>query len=264
MRKAFDRKALREALLMPESKFADRYGLTTVRVPQRKPADFYLFGDNGASKRDGALFVAHLDTVARKRTCAFSETAAGLICHSTALDDRLGAYIGLHLLPALGIATDILLTTGEETGESTAAFFETAGRYGHIIEFDRGGTDAVLYQYETPAMRDLLETAGWDVGLGSFSDVSYLEHLETVAFNVAAGYRDYHGPRAHAWLEDTFASVAKYLDLHALIDGEHLPHFPHKAEILDGCRCIGSSMCRWCSDWPSTDKEYARWLAENA
>ena len=52
--------------------------------------------------------------------------------HSGALDDRLGAYIILDLLPKLGINVDVLLTVGEEQGRSTANFFAPLGDPRHF------------------------------------------------------------------------------------------------------------------------------------
>jgi hypothetical protein len=52
------------------------------------------------------------------------------------------------------------------------------------------------------------------VGVGSYSDICALDHLGCAAFNWGVGYRDYHSARAHAWLEDTFRMVARFVKFH--------------------------------------------------
>lgn len=221
----FDRDAMQRVCTMPETAFGSMYeGMTRHTVKQPAPDDFYFYRDHGSN----ILAVAHLDTVgaAHQRDCHFLNTADGEVVYSRALDDRLGAYIILELLPALGIQHDILLTVGEESGRSTAAGFrEPRGKeYDWIIEFDRGGTDVVMYQYDDDLTRERVRRSGARVGEGSFSDIAYLEHLGVKAFNWGVGYRDYHGPRAHAFLDDTFSMVAKYLTFYDQNKGTFLPH----------------------------------------
>lgn len=221
---AFDRDALRRICEMPEDDFASAYGMTRVEVAQDAPADFYCYRDNGSN----VLAVAHLDTVglADERACHFLDTEGGPVVYSRALDDRLGAYIILDLLPKLGIKHDILLTVGEEQGMSTASFFEPPEHkdYDWMIEFDRGGTDVVMYDYEDEDTYALVRDAGARVGQGSFSDICYLEHLGIKGFNWGVGYQDYHGPRAHAYLDDTLSMVTKYLTFHEANATAYMPH----------------------------------------
>lgn len=219
---AFDREALRRICQMPERKFIKAFDLERVEVAQRAPANWYGFRDNGSD----ILAVAHLDTVVypHQRLCNFIDTAGGEIVYSGALDDRLGAYINLDLLPKLGVNADILVTTGEESGMSTASFFEPRKEYKWIIEFDRGGTDVVLYEYEDDDTRDLVEMTGARVGQGSFSDISYMEHVGVKAFNWGTGYDDYHSVRSHAYLDDTFKMVDHFLDFHDFCKDFDLPH----------------------------------------
>jgi hypothetical protein len=189
------------------------------------PDRFYWYQDNGSD----ILAVAHLDTVQDDRTCQVIDTAAGLLAVSGGLDDRLGVYVILDLLPKLGLTFDILLTTDEERGMTTATEFNEDFRdggkqYNHIIEFDRGGTDVVMYDYETPEYAAMVEDAGAQVGIGIYSDICELEDLGCAAFNWGVGYEEYHSPKSHAWLNDTFRMVGRYLNFHRLYGMEHLPH----------------------------------------
>ena len=223
---AFSRKALRRICEADEHSFGKTYGMERYSVPEQPaPDNFYFYKDNGSN----ILAVAHLDTVghADDRICRFVTTEGGLVVFSRALDDRLGAYIILDLLPKLGLNYDILLTVGEESGRSTAAYFDQPDgkQYDYMIEFDRGGTDVVMYQYDDTEVRDLVKACGARVGDGSFSDISYLGHLGIKGFNWGVGYQDYHGPRAHAFLDDTFMMVAKYLKFAEQNDGVAMPHY---------------------------------------
>jgi hypothetical protein len=221
----FDRGALARICSMREDRFEAAFDFDRYEVAQPVPDDFFLFRDNGGS----VLAVAHLDTVAYgdERAARFVKTEGGEVVFSRALDDRLGAYIILDMLPKLGINVDILLTVGEESGRSTAAFFDMpAGKnYDWMIEFDRGGTDVVMYQYEDSKTIGLVKECGARVGDGIFSDISYLDHLEIKGFNWGVGYQDYHGPRAHAFLDDTFRMVDYFQVFYALNVGTRLPHY---------------------------------------
>lgn len=223
---AFDRDALRRVCEMPERAFAKKYGMHTTRVPQPAPDNFHFYRDNGSD----VLAVAHLDTVGlpHQRACQFLDTEGGPVVYSRALDDRLGAYVILELLPALGLTHDILLTVGEENGRSTAAFFDPPKDYNWMIEFDRGGTDVVMYQYEDDDTYALVRGSGALVGQGIFSDICYLEHLGVKGFNWGVGYRDYHSARSHAYLDDTFSMVRKYLRFHEANADTSLPHTPKR------------------------------------
>ena len=131
--------------------YAERYDLQ----PNHRTGGprFYYHQDNGSE----ILAVAHLDNVQEVRKTAVTMTGAAVLSSALGgLDDRLGAYVILELLPALGMQFDILLTTDEETCQSTAEMFTPTKQYDWMIEFDRGGSDVVLYDYETPELVKLV------------------------------------------------------------------------------------------------------------
>lgn len=224
---AFDPAALARVCVLPEDDFAEAFAMKTVQVSRHadgweRPGDFYHFRDNGSS----ILAVAHLDTVVspRKRTAHFTNTEDGPVVFSGALDDRLGAYIVLEMLPRLGITYDVLLTTGEEYGQSTAEFFTPDKEYNWMIEFDRGGTDVVMYQYDDADTRAAVRASGARPANGIFSDISYMDHLGVKGFNWGVGYQDYHSTRSHAFLNDTFMMVNHYLKFHEMFADVIMPH----------------------------------------
>ncbi|HXC77362.1 MAG TPA: hypothetical protein VNU19_09945 [Candidatus Acidoferrum sp.] len=190
------------------SAYATRYPLKERSLGgSRYRNRFYYHKDNGSQ----ILAVAHLDHIWPNAGCHVIHTAGGLLALSGALDDRLGVYVILELLPKLDIGCDWLLTTDEEVGLTTAADFRTDKQYNWMISFDRGGRDVVMYQYDTPELRQRVMSAGGTPGEGSFGDISSLSHLNCAGLNWGVGFYEYHGPRSHAWLNDTFALVAQFV-----------------------------------------------------
>lgn len=222
-----------------------------VEVPTRQtawygetPEGFFYYKDNGAS----ILAVAHLDSVQTDNSCTVVDTGAGPLALSGVLDDRLGVYVILELLPKLGIEVDWLLTTNEEMGASTAAnFYPEHKKYNWMIEFDRMGTDVVMYQYETQELEDLVRRAGAEVRSGSYSDIADLDQLGCAGFNWGVGYHDYHTMRGLAWLEDTFKMVARFMRFYAANAATHLPYdrMASKYDIIDPCPECTSQLDRW-------------------
>lgn len=260
VRRAFSQQKLKQICEMHEDDFADMYDLDTYIVSDRETDNFYLYKDNGAN----IIAVAHLDTVIAhaRRMASFANTASGPIVHSGALDDRLGAYTILELLPKLGIQYDILLTTGEESGRSTAQHFKTNKEYQWMIEFDRGGTDVVMYQYDDAETRDLVKACGAKPSDGIFSDISYMEHLEIKGFNWGVGYRDYHGPRGHAYLEDYWMMIGHYLKFHDANQDIYLPHEPSPYGRYGGYGMGGGSgraAGAWIDGWKSESSDMPWW-----
>lgn len=243
IRKAYSQDQLARICMLDERDFGREFGMETMQVQQKwtsrykladdYPAeDYYHFRDNGSR----VLAVAHLDTVVRpagRRPYIFN-TDRGPFIRSGALDDRLGAYVILDLLPKVGITCDWLLTVGEESCASTAYDFAPPKDYDWAIEFDRGGTDVVMYQYEDMESSWAVEAAGAEMGQGSFSDIAALEHLGVKAFNWGVGYRgNYHSEKGYAYLNDTFAMVAKYMRFHAQNAGSRMEHKPGHRNDFD-------------------------------
>ena len=180
----------------------------------------YIYKDNGTK----ILGVAHLDSVATYTHCEHLKLPHRELIFSPTLDDRLGAFLLLDHLPKLGIKFDILLTTDEEIGRSTADNFETTKKYNWIFQFDRAGNDVVMYDYETPELKKTLTKLGWKVGSGSFTDISSLEHLGCKGFNFGVCYDNYHSYDAYASLSDLYKNVDKFKTFYNKFKDAHLPH----------------------------------------
>lgn len=182
----------------------------------------HIFVDNGAD----ILAVAHLDTVNDSKHFIRVE---GLGEHqwtvfSTRCDDRLGAYLLIDVLPQFGLHYDILFCDDEEKGKSSARNFVTEKQYKWVFEIDRRMDDVVTYGYSSTDWDNHLKKY-FDVGRGSVSDISYLEHLGCKAFNVGAGYENEHdGTFACFHPIITASQAGKLVQFYYDNRFEHFPH----------------------------------------
>lgn len=205
----------------------------------------HVFIDRGGS----ILAVAHLDTVQKGEGFQYNRKAVA----SPRLDDRLGVYVILDLLPKLGVVCDVLLTENEEIGRSTARDFVADKEYNWIFEFDRGGTDAVMYDYENDHMIGLLETAGFVVGWGSYTDICDLEHLGVKGINFPVAYYNYHSVAAYTKIRELEDSVSKFLSFY---DAHKDTRFPHT--VVE--KRVRYNYDRWGdTDWWKQNGKYDRW-----
>jgi hypothetical protein len=175
------------------------------------------FKDNGAD----ILAVAHLDSVEGPEHFKVVHLSHRSLLFSPVLDDRLGVYLITDLLPKLGVECDVLLTEGEEVGKSTAEHFETEKKYNWMFQFDRGGYDVVLYQYENDEICTSLIQCGFEIGFGAFSDISYLGHLGCRGINFGVCYNDYHSLDAWADLTRLSSQLERFIFYYTLNKERH-------------------------------------------
>jgi hypothetical protein len=167
------------------------------------------------------LMVAHVDTVLEPRKEA--EIFADRLFHN-AIDNRLGVYLGLAVLPAMGLNVDLLLTRGEEDGASSAAMIRPQKQYRWMFSFDRRGDDVVCYQYECASLAMALGLAGFTVSDGSYSCIAELEHLGCCGMNFACGMFNYHSDDAYCDLAMLEGQLRRFTAFYNLYAGLHLPH----------------------------------------
>lgn len=209
----FDVNRLMRRCNMPTDNY---WGMGT--VGQDKYGNRHVFIDRGGK----ILAVGHLDSVQKGTSFAYSRTKRRV--YSPRLDDRLGVYVILDLLPKFGVVCDVLLTENEEMGASTAADFVATKEYNWIFEFDRGGTDVVMYSYEDAASRKLLNNAGFKVGYGSYSDISVMQDLGVKGFNFGVAYYDYHSANAYCKIDELELNIYRFLDFYDTNKDVKMPH----------------------------------------
>ena len=168
------------------------------------------FKSNGST----VLAVAHMDTVQSKSYFGMIKIVNDSVIYSPKLDDRVGVYTVLDMLPSLGIKTDILLTTDEEKCQSSARLFNTGKQYNWLVEFDRRGEDIVTYGMTSRVFEDELEACKFKIGMGSYSDICDLTHLGVCAMNVGVGYEDAHNLNARMSVGAYVRNLKRFLSFY--------------------------------------------------
>lgn len=206
----------------------------------RTKRGIHVFQDNGSQ----VLAVAHLDTV--QKTNHFFQDDKDTVCCGQ-LDDRLGVFLLLDVLPAMGIEYDLLLTEGEESGMTTAVNFKPPKEYNWMFSFDRCGDDVVLYQYETDDLLTKLEKAGFLTGIGSYSDISDMGHLKCAGFNFGCGYHNCHSENAWFSIQECLSQVNLF---RAFWEKYHDTRFRHSKRM---------ERRRWPWSWKSSYESTTNW-----
>lgn len=172
-----------------------------------------LFLDTGSD----VLGVVHADTVLPPRPPRrHPDPDQPHVLLAPGLDDRLGLFLLTQVLPSQGMLPDILVTTGEEEHASSAAQWRPPAhkRYRWMFSFDRVGTIATVYRFGEGAEGQRLEgavrAAGVQTGPGSFSDITFLDHLGCRGVNWGTGYYLPHEEGSFADLGETARMVATF------------------------------------------------------
>lgn len=224
---------LRQYCTAPEEWFHDLPGAQVTHFGTDKRPEHYTFIDN----KSDILFVAHLDkaygSLAREIFAFYEAKNGEHIIHNGNLDDRIGAFIGHYLLPTqFGIKFDVLFTTNEESGGSTASDFqkdwltlpaEQRKKYKWGVEFDRHGIEPVMYQFEDAQLKDRIEKH-IKTTQGSFSDIACLDQMGCKFINWSTGYYSEHTPRHYAVLEHTITVVEAFVNFYEEFKDTHMPH----------------------------------------
>lgn len=168
------------------------------------------------------LAVSHLDTVIDDRSWFIDN---GRKVFSPMIDNRLGTYILLDLLPEMGIRNyDILLTDREEEGLSTSQFFSSTKKYNWIFSFDRRGTDVVMYQYENILSEERLNSCGFSLGVGSFSDISFMDFMGVVGFNFGNGCSQEHSYKCNVVVSELLLQIKRFSNFYKRYSSVSMPH----------------------------------------
>jgi hypothetical protein len=177
----------------------------------------------GKGINKNVLLCAHLDTVGMAVPVFKGRTVQAI-----SNDCRLGAYVCCKLAREFGCS--LLLTDNEECGRSTGASFVPDKQYNWVMSFDRKGEgdEAVNYQYGDEYWDAVIETFGWKVKSGAFSDISSLEHLGCKAVNASMGAEGFHTLKCTANLDHTQRSVNNFERM--LAEVAHI-HFEHEKVV---------------------------------
>jgi len=216
----------------------------------------HVYVDNGSP----ILLVAHVDTVQTPRLNQDQCTGAGF-------DDRLGVCLAHKLVKEYPAIFDLLLTDFEESGGSTAAFFNPTHEYNLVVELDREGGDYVDYGLASDELHDLLASYGFTKGRGSYTDICSMPQVECCKINVGIGTFNSHGKKSGYDKAVADLQIARLL---SFIRDHHDTRFigAHDLDdtgylLIDGVAyyddwCPGLSECRTCGDYVATEQLYDR------
>lgn len=229
--KALERCCLTPTMDWLKPEFTEKQGF----VKGGNEAHPFLFSNREAP----ILAVAHLDVVERlKPEFAMAQMQGHekpedkVYAWTPFGDDRAGVYTLLYHLPKLGLKYDVLLTTGEETGMTSARQFKSEKQYNWIFEFDRKGDDVVMYSYEDGELgKDkffdkLLALFGMTLGTGSFSDIEALQDLKCIGFNIGTGYHHEHTQDSYIDLEQLEAQIERFCKFYHAFKEVRLEYTP--------------------------------------
>ena len=198
--------------------------------------------------------VAHMDTVFKvqpQNDEIFYDKEKGVIWSSAGLgaDDRAGIFAIVQILYSQ-LRPSIILTTGEEKGGIGAEAFisdfkEPIQPLKYIIELDRrGADDCVFYNCDNDLFIDYVETFGFELNWGSFTDISVICPKWGVAgVNLSVGYQDEHSVVERLYvrhLKKTISRVTNMLKLH------------------ESCQFFKYIPCKYDNLW-----DFAEWYTKN-
>ena len=181
------------------------------------PTGLLVYQDNDAP----ILAVAHLDIAIKPEKAIICNEE---IMISPAMDDRLGAYLILDVLQSYGLKFDVLLTDCEERANSTAQFYNPDKEYNWIFEFDRSGNDVVMYNYDNDDLRLMLKEFDFQIGIGSFTDICWMEHLGVKGINFGTCYYNPHSRACYADLYELELQVYKFIAFYHKYKDVKFPH----------------------------------------
>lgn len=233
-----DYKLLKQVCLSPIESFYSLGDVTETRD------GVYIYRENPKAK---ILGVAHLDSVLDLNHFYKLELGKDTVVFNAQLDDRLGVYILLDVLPKMGIQFDLLLTEGEETGRSTAAYFESSKQYNWMFSFDRHGDDVVMYQYDDKSLRDDLIKAKCRPAEGSFSDICFLYHLGIRGMNFGTGYENEHSNFCYANINTTVAQIKRFHHFYTMFQDKR---YTYDQKTVNWSKFTRDDICYIC-DKPS-------------
>jgi len=188
----------------------------------------YWYKDNGSN----ILAIAHLDSVLPYMHFDIARLKIGTMIYCTTLDDRLGAYLILDHLPSAGLKYDILLTTNEEGGNSTAKDFKPpqGKSYNWMFMFDRKGITSTVYTFEENGLKWMkaLASAGLTLEKGTYSCIKNLTFLGCKGVNLGTGYHNNHHIMAHAWKDEILQQVRAFVTFY---EGNYNLTYSHMEKV---------------------------------
>lgn len=201
---------------------------------------------------------AHLDTVfTTPPTRIFYDRAKNVMWSPEGLgaDDRAGVYAITQIVKS-GLRPTIIFTTDEELGCKGAEKLVKDMPHApmdlkYIIELDRRGSDdCVFYQCDNSDFEEYVESYGFVMNFGSFSDISVICPAWKVAgVNLSIGYYDEHSYSETLYIGQMLNTINKVKKM--LEQAGTAPSFEYKELSSKGwyskfmCPSEEDDLCDW-------------------
>ena len=166
--------------------------------------------------------VAHLDTVFQDPPKTIYYNKKNNVLRGKkglGADDRAGVFAILKVIE-VGYRPTVIFTTDEEIGclgaSALVRDFEipfTALNF--IIELDRRGTnDCVFYECDNKDFSEYIESFGFVINIGSFSDISVICPSWGIAgVNLSVGYYNEHTHKEYLNLNELYITIDKVINI---------------------------------------------------
>ena len=191
--------------------------------------------------------VAHMDTVFKTPVSnLYYDQRKNVMWSSEGLgaDDRAGIFAIIKILQA-GFKPSIILTTDEEKGGIGALILGQQpcpiSNLKYMIELDRrGANDCVFYDCYCPSFVDYVESFGFSIQAGSFSDISFLmSPWHICGVNLSVGYENEHSMCEILNIDFLFETIEKVKTMLSQIE---IPDFTystliHNDKVIFGQHC---------------------------
>lgn len=219
--------------------------------------------------------VAHMDTVFKdpplpENFMYDSEQKILWSYYGAGFDDRAGIYAILEIIKA-GFRPSVIFTNYEEIGgggadELLIKYQKCPFKYCNmLIELDRANKkDAVYYDCANEDFADYIESFGFEISWGTFTDVRFIAPVWGIAaVNLSIGYEDEHtiSERLHCdWCDATIEKVKLILSDEDMIAYPYIQKSNYrKMFIEDKTKCLfcggsddlmttvdGVTCCKYC------------------
>lgn len=180
--------------------------------------------------------IAHMDTVFKHKPTMdnflYDNTKKVLwVPYGAGFDDRAGIYAIMQIL-STNLRPHIIFTNGEEIGGIGATalinkYKKIPFSCKMIIELDRTGkNDAVFYNCDNIDFMEKIESFGFEINFGTFTDISIIAPAWGVAaVNLSVGYLDEHSGMERLYCNWTDGTIKKVIEI--LSNEENFPYYEY-------------------------------------
>ena len=181
------------------------------------------------SRGSSVLGIAHVDTDHKPGQFYHCKETRRL--WSPTLDNRLGVHILLNELRVYGVELDILLTSQDDRGYSTASDYFGPDEYNWMVSFNLRGSGVSMHQYHREEMaRILLNYSLLARDTDEFPDIAELWFLGILGFDIGNGIVG-QGRDTSVLLRVADRQVRRFVRFYREYKDKILPYMPTPTDV---------------------------------